>query len=141
MSKRRGQQPSLMDVWLKRRRDEDNESDETVSMLDDMDATPGTSTQHNQPTNVSTEPEVGESMSHCGTSSQSGPEKGTGDVPACSNICCSCEGEAYQPKNDVILASLSNKGRRFLPVWYERFPWINICAMRFSVHTVGRLGA
>ena len=40
------------------------------------------------------------------------------------------EGEAYQPKNDMILASMSNKGRQFLPAWYERFPWITICATR-----------
>ena len=122
--------PLIVDVWSKRRRNEDKEC-ETVSTLDDMDITPGTSTEHNQPTvHVSTEREVGESS---GTNSQFGPEKGTGDVLACSNICCSCEGEAYQPKNDVILESLSNKGRRFLPAWYERFPWITICATRKKV--------
>ena len=43
------------------------------------------------------------------------------------------EGEAYQPKNDIILASMSNKGRQFLPAWYERFPWITICATREKV--------
>ena len=35
----------------------------------------------------------------------------------CTNVCCSYEGEVYQQKNDVILASLSNKGRQFLPTW------------------------
>lgn len=138
MSRKRGQQPcypSLMDVWSKRRRDEDKESDETVNTLDDVDAAPGTSKEHDQPpTNSSTEPdsEVGESMSDCDTSSQSGHEKSSGDVSVCSNICCSCE-EAYQPKSSVILAPLSNKGRRFLTVWYERFPWITICATRKKV--------
>ena len=125
-SKRRGQQPSLMAVWSKRCRDEDKESNETVSTLDEP---PSTSTEHDR----STEPEVGELLSDCVMDSQSGPAKNAGGVPACSNICCSCEGEAYQPKNEVILASLSNKGRRFLPVWYERFPWITICATRRKI--------
>ena len=125
-SKRRRQQ-RILDEWCKKRRNEDKESDETAST-----ETPVTNTEHDG--RSQTDPEVGESMKDSFTEDlESSTEKNTGDISACSNVCCSCEGEAYQPKNDIILASMSNKGRRFLPPWNERFPWITICATRKKV--------
>ena len=129
MSKRCGQQPSILDVWTKRSREELKESEDPVNELESMD-TASTSTEHVQLTH---ETQVGELASDC---CESCSEKDAEDIPTCGNICCSCEGEAYQPKNDVILASLTNKGRKFLPVWYERFPWITICATRKKVFCV-----
>ena len=49
-------------------------------------------------------------------------DSGGVDVPVCTNVCCSYEGKAYQPKNDDILASLSNKGGRLCLHGMSVFP-------------------
>ena len=111
-TKRRRQK--CLDDWCKKRKDGDKESDETATTSTE---TPGTS--------VDTEGR-----------SETDPEDLESSAIACNNVCCSCEGEAYQPKSEVILASMSNKGRRFLSSWYERFPWITICATRKKVFCI-----
>ena len=85
-TKRRRQK--CLDNWCKKRKEGDKESDETTTTSTEM---PGTS--------VDTEGR-----------SETDPEDLESRAIAC-NVCCSCEGEVYQPKSEVILASMSNKGR------------------------------
>ena len=56
------------------------------------------------------------------------------DITKCSAQCCLNYEKASQPLDKTMLASLTSKGRKFLPQWYKQFPWLNICTTKRAVY-------
>ena len=43
-------------------------------------------------------------------------------------MCCIDDQRAYHPNEVRIFSLFTKKGRRFLPIWYNKFPWITMCS-------------
>ena len=52
-----------------------------------------------------------------------------------SCMCCNDQ-RAYHPNEGTILSLFARKGRRFLPTWYDKFPWITLCTAQKKVFCV-----
>ena len=52
----------------------------------------------------------------------------------CTTMCCNEDQHVYQPNESTILSLFTNKGRKFLPAWYSKFPWITLCTTRKKVY-------
>ena len=56
---------------------------------------------------------------------------------SCTAMCCiNDDQQTYQPKESTILSLFAKKGRRFLPTWYDKFPWITLCTTQNKVFCV-----
>ena len=55
------------------------------------------------------------------------------DITNCTAQYCVNYDKAFQPLDKTMLASLTSKGRKFLPQWYKQFPWLNICTTKRAV--------
>jgi len=53
-----------------------------------------------------------------------------------SCMCCNDDQQAYHPSEGIILSQFAKKGRRFLPAWYEKFPWVTLCTAQKKVFCV-----
>jgi len=51
-------------------------------------------------------------------------------------MCCNDDQRAYYPSEGIILAQFAKKGCRFLPAWYEKFPWVTLCTAQKKVFCV-----
>ena len=55
---------------------------------------------------------------------------------SCTTMCCDEDQQTYQPNESTILSLFVKKGRRFLPTWYDKFPWITLCTTQNKVFCV-----
>ena len=51
-------------------------------------------------------------------------------------MCCNDDQRAYHPNEGTIISLFAKKGRRFLPIWYDKFPWITMCSAQKKVFCV-----
>ena len=56
----------------------------------------------------------------------------TTDCSTCTHQCCTDQ-KPFQPVNQVVLASLANKGRNFVVNWFKQFPWLTLCLTKKKV--------
>ena len=54
----------------------------------------------------------------------------------CNKVCCSDKKSVYQPKDSKTLALFTNKNRKFLQAWYDKYKWITLCIAKKRVFCV-----
>ena len=54
----------------------------------------------------------------------------------CNKVCCSDKKSVYQPKDSKTLALFTNKNRKFLQAWYDKYKWITLCITKKRVFCV-----
>ena len=54
------------------------------------------------------------------------------ECSTCTHPCCTDQ-KPFQPVNQVVLASIANKGRNFVVNWFQQFPWLTLCLTKKKV--------
>ena len=118
---KRGVQTSLFDVWSGEKRRKDTSSD---SRNDDSDGEPTTAASDDEQLMLSDSED--DEMAPVNASTYNGAVSVVDDCCDCTTVCCSKIQQAYPPREKVILSLFLKKGRKFLPAWYKKFPWMTL---------------
>lgn len=51
----------------------------------------------------------------------------------CNSVCCSDLMKPFQPQSEECLACLTSNGRKFVPKWFQQYPWLTVCSTRRKV--------
>ena len=123
-------QRSLLDVWSQKSCERKRKDAETTS----LESTGG------DLADVSEGELLTDSDSDTGISEDPSHQKSRLDLKSGaadrSCMCCNDDQQAYHPSEGIILAQFAKKGRRFLPAWYEKFPWVTLCTAQKKVFCV-----
>ena len=127
MSKKQKQvQPSLLSIWNKRVRTEDevddnSPSDENENSVEQLEEGASNSHMNSQPQD--------QHVHHEDTNSSSITQEDEDTLEAqttCSARCSSNE-KGFQPVDKPTLDMIATEKRNFQPQWYKQFPWLTMC--------------
>ena len=62
--------------------------------------------------------------------SESCPENLLSEAVSRAGLCCSSELKPFQPTSPEALRCLVRNGWKFLPLWFEQYPWLTVCTTR-----------
>ena len=130
--KRRENQRSLLDVWSQRsceKRRKDTTSTDTTSFEsigDDSAELSEDESLADESTDISEDQTSRLDLDL--------PQSTGAAIKSC--MCCNDDQRAYHPHEGTVLSLFTRKGRRFLPTWYDKFPWITLCTAQKKVFCV-----
>ena len=124
---KRQKQASLLSIWTKRARTEDElddsyPSDENENLVEQVEegASSGCSNGQSQDHH----------MHHEDTTSSSITQEDKDTLEAqttCTAHCCFSDEKGFQPVDKSTLDMIATEKRNFQPQWYKQFPWLTIC--------------
>ncbi len=132
---KRSAQRSLNELWSKKKKA--SEQHEEIELCDGHSSESEEENQQHEVESDQEEALVEQQVHDLGVIGEDNNESQAGEVNHnCMRQCCGDDKRVYQPRGKETLSLFTNKGRKFLSSWYDKYDWLTLCTTQKKVFCI-----